>query len=300
MRRVPVREILDFLKNEQTEVSYQGRDDVEICSMSNLQDLTDNSICWIKNRSFAADAILERLKELGQAVVVCPFSIDGANCIVTDYPKGVFFKVLNHFFSCNFEHTISPRAVVESDNIGNNVHIGPHCHIGKNVAIGDNTIIHSNVVIECPCVIGRDCEIFSGVVIGTDGFGYYVEDGVPHREQHYRGVVIGDNVDIGTNTCIDRGLLTDTVIGNNVKIDNLCQIAHNVRIEDNCLVTAGTLLCGSSVIRQEAYLAPGSVVLNQIKVGQNATVGVNSVATYNVKDGITVFGTPAMRITPRL
>ena len=111
-------------------------------------------------------------------------------------------------------------------------------------------------------------------------------------------MVIGDNVDIGANTCIDRGLLTDTVIGNNVKIDNLCQIAHNVKIEDNCLITAGALLCGSSVIRCGAYLAPGAVVLNQIKLGKKSTLGVNSVATYNVRDGITVFGTPAQRITP--
>ena len=182
MRQIPISEILDFLKNEGTEVHYQGSGEVAVCSMTSLQELTDHSICWIKNKSFATDTILEQLKGLGQTVVVCPFAIEGANCIVTDYPKGVFFKILNHFFGSDFEHVISDRAVVETEDIGNNVHIGPHCHIGKDVVIGDNTIIHSNVVIECPCVIGRNCEIFSGVVIGTEGFGYYVEDGVPHHE----------------------------------------------------------------------------------------------------------------------
>ena len=114
-------------------------------------------------------------------------------------------------------------------------HSRENCYIGDEVEIGDDTVIHPNVSVICPCKIGRGCEIFPGVVIGADGFGYYMEHDIPYREIHFRGVVIGDHVDIGTNTCVDRGLLTDTVICDHVKIDNLCHIGHNVKIEENCL-----------------------------------------------------------------
>ena len=127
-----------------------------------------------------------------------------------------------------------------------------------------------------------------------------MEHGIPYREIHFRGVVIGDHVDIGANTCVDRGLLTDTVICDHVKIDNLCHIGHNVKIEENCLIIAGTVICGSALIKRNAYLAPESVVMNQVTVGEGGMVGVNSAAITNVKDKVTVFGTPAKRLSPVL
>lgn len=295
-----INEILKFLIESGNEVIFIGNKNAEITTMSNLQDLKDHSICWIKNSRFATGEVVDNLKQLRSVLVVSPFEIEGVNCIITDYPKGIFFSILNHFFGKTFKHTISDSATVLTDRIGKNVHIGANCYIGDEVEIDDNTIIHPNVSVICPCKIGRNCEIFPGVVIGADGFGYYMKSDTPYRETHFKGVFIGDDVDIGANTCIDRGLLTDTIICSHVKIDNLCHIGHNVKIEENCLIIAGTVICGSALIRKNAYLAPDSVILNQIKVGEHAMVGVNSAAITNVKDKVTVFGTPAKRLSPVL
>ncbi len=295
-----IHEILDFLAESGNEVVFKGNKNAEITEMSNLRELKDHSICWIKNTRFASGEVVENLKQLQDVLVVCPFEIEGVNCVITDYPKGVFFSILNQFFRKTFDHVISENAVVLTDRIGKNVHIGANCYIGDEVEIGDDTVIHPNVSVICPCKIGYGCEIFPGVVIGADGFGYYMEHGIPYREIHFRGVVIGDHVDIGANTCVDRGLLTDTVICDHVKIDNLCHIGHNVKIEENCLIIAGTVICGSALIKRNAYLAPESVVMNQVTVGEGGMVGVNSAAITNVKDKVTVFGTPAKRLSPVL
>lgn len=295
---VKVAEINSFLRKGYVDFRYKGEESVTINTMSNLKELVDHSICWIKTKKYASETVIKKIQSHEQVLVVCPFEIDGVNCIITDYPKGVFFSILNEFFYHSFNHGISDKATLLTSEIGSNVHIGANCYIGEDVKIGDNTIIHPNVSIIAPCTIGHDCVIFPGVVIGADGFGYYVEDDIPYHEKHFKGVVIGDYVDIGANTCIDRGLLTDTTICNHVKIDNLCHIGHNVRIEENCMIIAGTIICGSAVIGRNSYLAPDSVVLNQIKIGEKAVLGVNSAAIIDVKAGVTAFGTPAKRLSP--
>ncbi len=297
VKRITAKEICRFLDNEGIPYKLRGDENTVIDTFANLQELDDHTLFWIKNKSYINDSLMERLSSLHDVIVVAPFPIENVASIVTDYPKGVFFSILNHFFAEAFLHTISDQATVLTDAIGENVHIGPGCYVGPQVQIGSNTILHPNVVIDCPCTIGKNCEIFSGVVIGADGFGYYKDaDGVPHREVHYKGVIIGDNVDIGSNACIDRGLLTDTVIGSNVKIGKLCGIGHNVRIDENCLITGQVLISGSAHICRDVYAAPGSLIKNQITVGEKATVGMGSVALRNVKPGSTVFGIPALKI----
>ncbi len=291
--------IINYLKAKEIELAYNFDINFEVEKISNLQDIQPNSICWIKTKKYATDIVIEEIKQSKTVLVVCPFEIEGVNCIITQYPKGVFFDILNHFFSKEMKHEISNRATVLSNKIGRNVHIGHNCFIGEDVGIGDNTVIYPNVSIICPCEIGDNCEIYPGVVIGADGFGYFFENDVPYREKHFMGVKIGNNVDIGANTCIDRGLITNTVIKDNVKIDNLCHIGHNVVIEENCLVIAGSIICGSAIVKKNAYLSPGSVVLNQITVEERGKVGSNSLAISKVKQGTTVFGVPGKCITAK-
>lgn len=293
-----IGEILDFLEQKDKKVIFIGDRNGTISAISNLEELKDHSICWIRTRQFATNQVIERLRQCKDILVVCPFELEGINCIITDYPKGIFFSILNHFFAKSWDHSISERATVLTDRIGKNVHIGPGCYVGEDVEIGDHTILHPNVSIISPCTIGCHCEIFPGAVIGADGFGYYFEEEIPYREIHFKGVTIGNHVEIGANTCIDRGLLTNTVLCDHVKVDNMCHIGHNVRIEENCLIIAGTVICGSARIKRNAYLAPGSVIMDWIQVGEHAKVGVNSSAVTNVKDKTTVFGTPAKRLSP--
>ncbi len=290
-------DIIKYLNSKGTDFVYSSEGtDFIIEGFSSLQDLRSDSICWIKAKKNASNSIVEEIKKLKNILVVCPFEIECVSCIITQDPKRVFFDIINHFFYRAEKRGISDRATVLTDRIGTNVYIGPNSYIGEDVSIGDNTIIHPNVSIICPCEVGCDCEIYPGVVIGADGYGYYFENGVPCREKHFMGVRIGDNVDIGSNTCIDRGLLTDTIIKDNVKIDNLCHIGHNVVIEENCLIIAGSVICGSSHIEKNAYLSPGAVVINQITVEENGKVGANSLAINKVRAGTTVFGVPGKRI----
>ena len=293
-------DITDYLFQKRIEYEYKGDNQIEIQTISSLGNITNNSICWIKNKKYATYEVIDKICSTGSVLVVCPFEIEGTNCLITQYPKAVFFDILNKFFSKDFSHNISDKATVLTEKIGNNVHIGANCYIGEEVIIGDNTIIHPNVTIMSPCSIGHDCEIFPGVVIGSDGFGYYFEGDIPYREKHFKGVIIGNHVDIGSNTNIDRGLITDTVIGNNTKIDGLCKIGHNVIIEDNCLIIACSVLCGSAQIKKNSYIAPNSTVLNQVTVGNYAKVGVHSVAMKNVRDGATIMGVPGEEFLPQI
>lgn len=282
-------------------VRFSGSETGYIETMANLQELQDHTLCWVKKQSYMTEALHQEMKSYKDLLVVTPFEIEGVNCIINDYPKGCFFNILNHFFKREFSHSISETATVLTNKIGKNVHIGPRCFIAEDVSIGDNTVLHANVVIDCPCKIGYNCEIHSGAVIGTDveGF-YYDEDGVPIKETHYRGIIIGDNVEIGANTTIACGLLTDTKIGNNVKIWDLCHIGHNAQIGENCLIIVGSYVCGSAKLNKGVYLAPASVVLNQVTCGEDATIGVNSVAMCNVKEKAKIMGTPGLEVLPRV
>ncbi len=291
-----VKELKEFLSSEGMKNNYYGDDQVEVKTVSALSSPEDNSITWVKNEERLTEEIIESIRKTKNLILVTPVRVEGINCVITDYPKGVFFSITNHFFATGFRHEISDKAVVLTENIGKNVHIGANCYIGEDTVIGENTIIHPNVSIICPCRIGTSCEIFSGVVIGADGFGYYKKDGVPHREVHFKGVVIGNNVDIGANTCIDRGLLTDTVIKDNAKIDNLCHIGHNDIIEENCMIIAGAVIGGSAHIKQGAYLAPGATVINQSTIGEDSTVEMGAVSFRDVKPGVVVMGNPARTI----
>lgn len=294
MKEFTIQQVLDFLQKDGQTVDFVGNAATVINKIANIRELDDNCIAWIKKKSFLTEDIENALLSHKNVLIVAPFVVENANTIVTENPKRTFFSVLNEFVATKRIVCINPTATIETDKIGNNVTIGANCYIGPDVRIDDNVIIHHNVVIECPCTIGEGSEIFSGVVIGTEGYGYYYdEEHVPVREQHYMGVRIGKHVDIGANTTVDRGLLGDTVIGDNVKIDDHCHIAHNDIIHDNVLVIAGTVLCGSVEIGKDVYLAPGSIILNQLKVEDEAYVGVGSVVIRNIKKGKKVFGVPA-------
>jgi UDP-3-O-[3-hydroxymyristoyl] glucosamine N-acyltransferase len=139
--------------------------------------------------------------------------------------------------------------------IGNNVKIFPQVFIGDNVKIGDNTVIYPGVRIYADCLIGSSCVFHSGVVIGGDGFGF-----APQQDQNYKkvaqigNVIMEDNVEIGSNTTIDRATLGSTIIRKGVKLDNLIQIAHNVEIGENTVIAAQTGISGSTKIGKNCMM----------------------------------------------
>jgi UDP-3-O-[3-hydroxymyristoyl] glucosamine N-acyltransferase len=291
-----INEILGFLNETRIKCHYAGLPDALIENFCPLSEPKAHCITWIKNidtydfSNLPADL---------QLILVVNFfdnreDLKKYNIIKCDNPKETFFEILNRFFAVSKKSEIAPDSIIETQNMGKNISVGHHCYICKDVIIGDNVSIKNNVIIECPTEIGDNTIIWSGVVIGSDGYGYYKRsDGINYKIPHFGGVKIGKNVEIGANACIDRGTLSDTIIGNNVKIDNLCHIAHNVQIEDNAMIIAMSMLAGSSVVRENAYIAPGALIINQKTVGKDAFVGLGAVVIDNVPSGKAVFGVPA-------
>lgn len=298
---ININEVLDYLKSENIYHKYEGEVNLSIGGFCSLNKLKDNCITWIKD--------INRIKEqnfIGYKSLLIVANetgnenngIENKNFIYCNNPKEVFFSILNQFFKQQeYKEFISPKSIVETKDIGENVYIGHNCFIDNNVSIGSNVVIENNVSIEGRVIVGNNTIIHSGSVIGTDGFGYFQnEEGLNIKVPHYGGVIIGNSVEIGANTCIDRGTLDDTEIGDNVKIDNLCHIAHNVIIKNNCSVIALSMLAGSVVLGNNAYIAPGAMIMNQLKIGENSLVGLGAVVVKDVKDNVVVAGVPAKTI----
>jgi UDP-3-O-[3-hydroxymyristoyl] glucosamine N-acyltransferase len=156
--------------------------------------------------------------------------------------------------------------------LGENVQIGPGTVIANDVRIGDNTVVHANVTIGYGTEIGNNCTIFSGVVIGADGFGYARDGDAYFKIPQLGKVVIGDNVDIGANTTVDRGALRNTVIHDGVKIDNQVQVAHNVVIGRHTVISAYTGIAGSVKIGEHCLIGGGVGVRDNIEITDNVVI----------------------------
>ena len=200
--------------------------------------------------------------------------------------RGVFFRKKRSIYVGQFA-TIERGAVIEP-----NVKIYPNVFIGRNVTIGRGTIIHSGAHIE-NATIGEDCVINSGAVIGKDGFGYTRQDGHNVFIPHVGRVVIGNRVSVGANSCIDRGAMTDTTVGDGTKIDNLCQIAHGVVVGRECFLASGVGLAGGVVVGDRALLGGHVGVANGVHIGNDVSVGANSGVFRNIPDGQSHMGYPA-------
>lgn len=215
--------------------------------------------------------------------------------LVVSNARAMFLRVVRDFFQPPMAYEISEYARIhKSATVGNGCHIGDFCVIGENVSIGNKTVIHSAVQIHAGARIGANVIIHSGTVIGADGFGYERnEHGQLEKFPHIGSVVIEDDVEIGANTCIDRGTLGDTHIARGAKIDNLCHISHNVRIGSHSAVIAHAMIGGSTVIGDQSWIAPSACLRDGLTIGNRVTVGLAALVTKNVPDGITVVGNPA-------
>ena len=180
------------------------------------------------------------------------------------------------------------------------VSIGANCSIGFKVEIDEGTEIHDNVVIRGKVVIGKNCLIKSGSVIGDKGFSYgFDENGVPVHIHHTGGVVIGDNVEIGSLCTVCRGTLENTVLGNNVKLDDHIHIAHNVTVGESTCISAGVITGGGTVIGKHCWLGMNSTIKNKAKVADYTLVGVGAVVIKDTEPESVVAGNPARELRKR-
>ena len=190
---------------------------------------------------------------------------------------------------------------------GKNVLIGKNVKIGINSIIGHNTIIESNVHIGSNCIIGNNTllkntiignsvRILDGSVIGKKGFGFFPNKDKNFRYPHIGMVLIKDNVEIGCNNTIDRGSLSNTVIGKNTFIDNQVHIAHNVNIGENCIITGQVGFAGSSKIGDNVLIGGQAGISGHLKIGNNVQIGGGSGVIKNIPDNSKVMGYPAKDI----
>ena len=191
--------------------------------------------------------------------------------------------------------TIGPLCVVEEGaTIGEGVHLQAQVFIGRNANVGDNSWLMPGVVLAAECVVGKRVRVQPGVVIGSDGFGYEFVKGRHEKVPQVGTVVIGDEVEIGANTTLDRARFSRTVIGEGTKIDNLVQIAHNVIIGRHCLLCSQAGISGSTTLEDYVVLAGQVGVAGHITIGKGAKAGGQAGITCDVAAGGFINGTPAI------
>ncbi|WP_041657227.1 UDP-3-O-(3-hydroxymyristoyl)glucosamine N-acyltransferase [Azoarcus sp. KH32C] len=168
-------------------------------------------------------------------------------------------------------------------SIGEGVVIGPGCSVGRGAKIGAGTRLYGNVTIYHECVIGDDCIVHSGAVIGADGFGFARErDGNWVKIPQVGRVVIGDRVEVGANTTIDRGALDDTVIADGVKLDNQIQIAHNVRIGENTAIAGCVGVAGSTTIGARCMIGGQAGIIGHLRIADDVVVSSGTLVTKSI------------------
>lgn len=248
------------------------------------------SSCQAGELSFTKD--LSNVKS--KTVLVVPVdanieSLDTLGYLLSNNPRLDFIRVLSYleetigFSTYKFPSEIHPTA-----QIGQNVVIESGCKIAEGVVIEHNVVIHSGTQI------GKNSRIRSCSSIGGDGFGFErLEDGTPLRFPHLGGVIIGENVEVGSCAAVACGTLSDTIIEDYVKIDNLVHIAHNCLIRKGAFIIACAEISGGVVIGENAWVAPNSCTHQKITVGDDAVIGLGAVVTKSVAAGVTVAGNPA-------
>ncbi len=212
-------------------------------------------------------------------------------------PKGVHpTAVIDETVSIHATAAIGPRVVIEAGaDIGAGVQIGPGCFIGADSVIGRDSRLNANVSVYHGVSVGENAIIHSGVVIGSDGFGFAPGAGGWTKIHQLGGVVIGDNVELGAGTTIDRGALGDTRLADGVKIDNQVQVAHNVQIGTNTAIAACSAIAGSTVIGANCTIAGAVGIVGHLTIVDGVHVSAMTLVTKSITQaGSYSSGTPMM------
>jgi len=265
-------------------------------TIATVNNAVENSFIFIDAGNLNPLQIIEETKA---PVILCAkIEIEPSNkfLICTDSPKYCFALIVNTLTKKRVQYGIHPTATIHPEaTIDPECYIGPNTYLGR-AAVGKGTIIYGNCYIYDNVKIGENVIIDAGCCIGAAGFGFVRDsEGVPIRFPQLGGVEIEDDVEIGANTCIDRGALTNTIIKRGVKIDNLVQIAHNVIIGEYTYIIAQTVIAGSVTIGKKCWIAP-SKITNKINIGDNVTVGFGAVVLGNIPSNETYMGNPATKI----
>lgn len=281
-----------------------GDPEILIQGLSTLDMASGHDLTFLSHPKYT-----NQLADCRAACVVVSPSAEGAaisrgTCIVVDDPYRYFARITQIWkqhlspASSPFVHPaafIDPSAsVAESVSVGAfacigpgaeiaaGVHIGAHAVVGAHASIGKDSHLAARVTIADGCKIGERCVLHPGVVIGADGFGFAPHDGRWEKIEQLGSVRVGNDVEIGANTCIDRGALQDTVIGDGVKLDNLIQIGHNVQVGAHTAMAGCVGVAGSARIGRHCTIGGGAVVLGHLTLADHVHVSAASVVTRSI------------------
>ena len=224
-------------------------------------------------------------------VIVSPemraIALSRGACIVTDQPY-LYFARVTQLWKKSLAHAmrppIHPSAVIDPEAfVHPRARIGALCVIERGARIGADTELKSRVTVGEDCVIGERCLLHPGVVIGADGFGFAPNAGAWEKIEQLGAVHIGNDVEIGANTCIDRGALQDTVIEDGVKLDNLIQIGHNVRVGKHTAMAGCVGVAGSATIGAHCTLGGGAIVLGHLALADHVNISAATVVTRSIR-----------------
>ena len=260
-----------------------------------------------EDREFAGVAPVERAGEedlayatgaLGAAgVLLVSEAVEGRCCVVVDDPKLAFIAVLRTLFPEARAPGVHPGAFVDSTAaLGPEVVVYPGAYVGPGCEVGARTVIFPNAVLYPGTIVGADCRIHAGAVLGADGFSYHpTPQGLVKVPQVGR-VRIGDGVEVGANSCIDRAFLDETVVGSGSKLDNLVQVGHNCSLGRDVILAGQAGLSGSVTLGDGVVLGGQVGVADHAVVGAGARVGAQSGVSGSLAAGGTYLGTPAWPI----
>lgn len=309
--RMSLAEIAKFLNGKLVDADNP---DVEIARIVSIEVAQAGDITFLENKKF--NALFE---DCQASAIICRSNMKSkphkAALIVVPQPYVAFARLMQKWHVKAPEWTgVHARALVEEGaQVADEVCVGPFVHVGRGAVIekhvqigagcvigegahiGEGSILKPNVSVYDGCQVGKNCILHSGVVIGSDGYGFASDlmMGVHEKIPQVGIVVLEDNVELGANTVVDRAVLGETRIGAGTKVDNLVQIAHNVQIGKGCLIVAQAGVAGSTTLGNFVVLAGQVGITGHLNIGDGAQIGAQSGVSSDIPAGAKVLGSPA-------
>jgi len=268
-----------------------GDGNTQISSLAPLDSAGPGALSFVSHPKYRQGLLVSR----AACVIVPPdlkdIALARGLCIVSDAPY-LYFARLTQWWRKTMDAQselpgmhgrVHPSAVIDaSAQVHPTASVGPLCVIERGARIGAHTQLRARVTVGEDCVIGQRCLLHSGVVIGADGFGFAPDGDRWEKIEQLGAVSIGDDVEIGANTCVDRGALQDTVIEDGVKLDNLIQVGHNVRIGRNTAIAGCAGIAGSAVIGPQCTIGGGAIVLGHLEIAAHVHISAGTLVSKSI------------------
>lgn len=296
-------------------IAENDKSTIEISNIATMENAKAGDVCFFYDKKSKEQAGRIKATACITTEELSQFVAPGVVVLICNNPKLGYVKLNTVLYEVQLPdaHIAASAKIDSTAEIGFNCFIGENVVIGSNVEIGNNCVIEANAVIEHSCKIGNGCRIgvgahlafcktgdncyiFSGARIGQDGFGFMMVNGQHKRIPQLGLVIIGNDVEIGANACVDRGALDDTVIGDGCRIDNLVQVAHNVKLGRGCILVSQVGIAGSTELGDYVVCGGQVGIADHIKIGSGTQIAAQSGVISNIGPGEVVMGYPTVPI----